>query len=57
MRFTVQQILPQETLLSIVTPLLDDPVISVRTEAMNAIAPFYSQLDETKKTTLRCCHE
>ncbi|HYK44829.1 MAG TPA: cytochrome c3 family protein [Parafilimonas sp.] len=41
--------LPQETLLSIVTPLLDDAVISVRTEAMNAIAPFYSQLDPDKK--------
>jgi hypothetical protein len=49
--------LPQDALLSMVTPLLDDPVLSVRTEAMNAIAPFYSQLDQAKKAAFRCCHE
>ena len=41
--------LPQDLLLPLITPLLDDPIISVRTEAMNVIAPFYSQLDENRK--------
>ena len=30
-------------------PLLDDPVLSVRTEAMNTLAPLYTQLDENKR--------
>lgn len=41
--------LPQETLLPIVTPLLNDPVLTVRTEAMVTLEPLYSQLDETSR--------
>jgi predicted CXXCH cytochrome family protein len=41
--------LPQDVLLPLAVPLLDDPVLSVRTEAVSTIAPFYSQLDENKK--------
>ena len=41
--------LPENVLLPLIVPLLDDPVISVRTEAMNTIAPLYLQLDENKK--------
>jgi tetratricopeptide (TPR) repeat protein len=40
---------PAEVLLPTITPLLDDPVLAVRTEAMNALAPLYTQLDENKK--------
>lgn len=40
---------PQEVLLPLIAPLLDDPVLAVRTEAMNTLAPLYTQLDENKK--------
>ena len=40
---------PTELLLSSATPLLDDPIVTVRTEAMNALAPYYSQLEQSKK--------
>jgi len=41
--------LPQDVLLQLVVPLMDDPIISVRTEAMNTIAPLYAQLDDSRK--------
>lgn len=40
---------PSEILLSEITPILGDPVLSVRTEAMNSLAPLYAQLDESTK--------
>jgi predicted CXXCH cytochrome family protein len=41
--------LPAELILSLVIPLLNDPVLTVRTEAMNALAPLYAQLDGLNK--------
>lgn len=41
--------LPQDVLLSLVTPLLNDPVLAVRTEAMNTLSPYYAQLDANTK--------
>ena len=41
--------LPQDVMLQFVIPLLDDPIVAVRTEAMSTIGPLYSQLDESKK--------
>jgi tetratricopeptide (TPR) repeat protein len=40
---------PADILLPAITPLLDDGVLAVRTEAMNTLAPLYAQLDENKK--------
>jgi tetratricopeptide (TPR) repeat protein len=37
---------PAELLLQVVPPLLNDPIITVRTEAMNVLLPAYAQLDE-----------
>jgi len=36
--------LPAEMILSLVIPLLNDQVLAVRTEAMNVLAPLYSEL-------------
>jgi tetratricopeptide (TPR) repeat protein len=40
---------PAEVLLPTVTPILSDPILSVRTEAMNILVPYYSQLDQNTK--------
>ncbi len=40
---------PADVLLPEITPLLDDKILAVRTEAMNTLAPLYAQLDENKK--------
>jgi predicted CXXCH cytochrome family protein len=41
--------LPPEVQLPLVVPLLNDPVLSVRTEAMNTLSPLYGQLDLNAK--------
>jgi tetratricopeptide (TPR) repeat protein len=43
--------LPAEVILPLLTPMINDPVLSVRTEAMNALAPQYAQLDGTNRQT------
>lgn len=40
---------PADILLPEISPMLNDPVVSVRIEAMNVLAPLYAQLDETTK--------
>jgi len=41
--------LPAELVLPLVAPMLNDPVIAVRIEAMSTLAPSYAQLDENNK--------
>lgn len=41
--------LPENALLNAAAPLLNDPVLSVRTEALNTLVPVYTQLDENTK--------
>lgn len=41
--------LPQEMQVPLVSPLLYDPVLAVRTEAMNTISPLYGQLEDNTR--------
>ena len=41
--------LPQEIMLPLVKPLLNDPVVSVRTQAMNTLASQYGQMEGGEK--------